>query len=162
MAKTKMNFRLSDDALLSLARLSGLWGCDRTAVVERALSEADPSEMDLDERESTAATFEEVHGISEILPTGPISKSRAEQRREKFLSPEVQACIPPRRADPPPVDPGASGSVDDGHIRDAAAVTVRETSGGFVRREKIPKPDWMSKPVPGRSDFTPVPKGGKK
>lgn len=58
MPKTKMNFRLSEDALMSLARLSGLWGCDRTAVIERALAEADPSEMDHEERESTEATFD--------------------------------------------------------------------------------------------------------
>lgn len=59
MAKVRKNFKLSPEALLSLVRLSGLWGCDQTAVVERLLREADPSEMDRDERESTAASLAE-------------------------------------------------------------------------------------------------------
>lgn len=67
MAKTKFNFRLSDDACMSLTRLSGLWGCDRTAVVERALAEADPSAMDLEERESTQASMEQ-------KPAAPLTK----------------------------------------------------------------------------------------
>lgn len=71
MAKTKMNFRLSDDACMSLARLSGLWGCDRTAVVERALAEADPSEMDHEERESTQASMEEVHSTPRVTEAPP-------------------------------------------------------------------------------------------
>lgn len=77
MAKTKLNFRLSDDALFHLGRLQGLWGCDRTAVIERALAEADPSEMDHEERESTQASIEDV-----ITPSA---------------MPEVRGIHPPKR-----------------------------------------------------------------
>ena len=38
--KTRTNFRFSDRAMADLAVLLSAWGLDRTAVVERALSEA--------------------------------------------------------------------------------------------------------------------------
>lgn len=59
MTKVRKNFKLSQEACLSLVRLSGLWACDQTAVVERLLAEADPSEMDREERDSTQAALED-------------------------------------------------------------------------------------------------------
>ena len=60
MAKVRKNFKLSSEGCLSLVRLSGLWACDQTAVIERLLREADPSEMDREERESTQEALQPV------------------------------------------------------------------------------------------------------
>ena len=90
LVKTRKNFRLSAEALSHLERLSGLWGCDYTSAVERALAEADPSHMDVQERADTQAALEEpTTAVAEII--GPLSP---EMDTETVVPPPVRQTSP--------------------------------------------------------------------
>jgi len=58
---------------------------------------------------------------------------------------------------------GASCTPQQAHIhKQTAASPLKASTGGMKRIQEIPVPDWKKGPVPERSKFTPVPKGGKK